>query len=305
MSLLVIGSGLIGTHIAKECWLRNRAEVRILSSKIDIPYVKQICNFPSSHLHETAVVTADELLLILQRYTVDELVIAAGSLLPAFLKHTGLAVLNETRLMLSVQAACMRHRIKRLVYLSSFGVYGKSLERKENQYPHPVSPYGITKLYNEQVVHSIAQQTETDVLVIRPTGVIGPNPHGSGNWMSKEINRIFQCKGGVMKVSARLRKPQEYLDVRDLSRFIADSLRKGFSTDIVNIGPGKLTDGEELLGILQYLLKVPVYFEESPYDFDDAVSPLPIDKAKIKYNFEPQYDLAMSLSYIGDYYDQS
>jgi nucleoside-diphosphate-sugar epimerase len=63
----------------------------------------------------------------------------------------------------------------RFIYMSSLAALGPSFDGrplKEEEVPHPVSPYGLSKLKGEEEV--LAQAKRLHVVVIRPPAVYGP-----------------------------------------------------------------------------------------------------------------------------------
>lgn len=302
LSTLIIGAGLIGVHIAKEIKERGNEDYLILAHKVDFNYIKKISNTSESQVIEHDASNSENLSRIIKDHGIQNIIIAAGSLHPAFKKHPGAAILNESRLMLSIFAACNKSKINKVVYISTLGVYGTSSERDEETFPLPVSPYGFTKLYNEQVFELLAKETETTVVVIRSTGTIGPNPEGSGNWMSTGLNNILKLKKNTIPTLSR---EAEYLDVRDLSSFVIDRIHDKNSPkfDVINLGPGYTAYANEIIAELRELTGQSIKYTEEKFQDHNSVVTLPIKKAKEKYRYSPKYNIKQTLSYISDFYD--
>ncbi|MGD6879669.1 NAD-dependent epimerase/dehydratase family protein [Bacillus infantis] len=302
MSTLIIGAGLIGVHIAKEFRERGNKDYKILAHKVDFNYIQKISNTRENQVIEQAVSSSAQLIEIIKEFKVENIIIAAGSLHPHFKKHAGAAMLNESSLMLTIYAACSKVKVDKVVYISSLGVYGASSDRDEKSIPHPISPYGFTKLYNEQIFESLARETGTKVIVIRSTGTAGPNPEGSGNWMSTGLNNIFKVKDIS---TTTLSYESEYLDVRDLSSFIVDRLWDHDTPllDVINLGPGYKVNVNELVAELGDIIGQSIKIPQVNNSSQDLVT-LPIDKAKEQYHFSPKYNLKQTLRYISDYYDE-
>ena len=67
--------------------------------------------------------------------------------------------------------------VKRFVYISSVKVNGEVTDGhpfKADDIPAPEDPYGISKWEAEQVLRSIADNTELEVVIIRPPLIYGP-----------------------------------------------------------------------------------------------------------------------------------
>lgn len=67
--------------------------------------------------------------------------------------------------------------VKRFIYLSSVKVNGEGSQvpYSEQDTPMPSDPYGISKLEAEQVLNSIADSTNLEVIILRPPLVYGPH----------------------------------------------------------------------------------------------------------------------------------
>ncbi|WP_353853936.1 NAD(P)-dependent oxidoreductase [Bacillus sp. Bos-x628] len=302
---LIIGGGLIGVHVAKELNNKNEHDFIMQAHRIDFDYANSVTQINPEQAIQRPIYDSASLLSLIDSYDIKNIIVAAGSLHPSFKKHSGAALLNESQLLLSIQAVCSKKRIDKLIYISSLAVYGNDTEsRTEQSLPRPLSIYGATKLYNEQIVKSITEYTECNALVIRPTGTVGPNPNLSGNWMSRSLNQIIKSNDAQIELDNLLLSSNEFLDVRDLSVFIVSNLEKSKQFDVVNLGPGKITSGEELLFDLKrtynknFIQKTNNLQTPQP----KINKPLPIEKAIKEYNFSPKYNLQKTLEYIGDYY---
>lgn len=83
--------------------------------------------------------------------------------------------------------------VRRLVFLSSIKVLGEStpIDRPftEAALPAPEDAYGITKLEAEQALHAIAEQTELEVVVLRPPLILGSDAKGNIERLRRWITR--------------------------------------------------------------------------------------------------------------------
>ena len=65
--------------------------------------------------------------------------------------------------------------VRRFVFLSSVKVNGEAGTFQETDTPHPVDPYGVSKLEAEGAVRAVAAGTSMEVTIIRAPLVYGPN----------------------------------------------------------------------------------------------------------------------------------
>ncbi|WP_237708640.1 NAD-dependent epimerase/dehydratase family protein [Marinobacterium stanieri] len=83
--------------------------------------------------------------------------------------------------------------VKRFIFLSSIGVNGVSNQAPftVNDSPNPSEPYAYSKWEAEQGLLQIAEQTDMEVVIIRPPLVYGPNAPGNFGrlvrWVEKGI----------------------------------------------------------------------------------------------------------------------
>src|SRR5207249_3407910 len=72
--------------------------------------------------------------------------------------------------------ACVRTPIDRFVYASSSSVYGDeaAIPMREDAVPHPVSPYGVTKLAAEQLCRLYFVNYGVPTVSLRYFTVYGP-----------------------------------------------------------------------------------------------------------------------------------
>ncbi|MBC3374673.1 SDR family oxidoreductase [Pseudomonas sp. SWRI92] len=82
----------------------------------------------------------------------------------------------EGTLNLARQAAASG--VKRFVFLSSIKVNGEGTELgkpyKPDDIPHPLDPYGVSKMEAEKALFGLTEEVQMDVVVIRPVLVYGP-----------------------------------------------------------------------------------------------------------------------------------
>lgn len=92
---------------------------------------------------------------------------------------------------LAQQAA--RAGVKRFVFVSTIKVNGEETDGHsrytEQDLPTPQCPYSISKWQAEQVLHRIAQESDLQVVIIRPPLVYGPGVKGNFNHLLAAIDK--------------------------------------------------------------------------------------------------------------------
>jgi nucleoside-diphosphate-sugar epimerase len=77
--------------------------------------------------------------------------------------------------LLNVLESAKRHRVERVVYISSSMVYGDFKDQvTEDSECNPIGQYGIMKLAGEQLVKDYHRRGAFDYVIIRPSAVYGP-----------------------------------------------------------------------------------------------------------------------------------
>ena len=67
--------------------------------------------------------------------------------------------------------ACTKAGVRRLVHISSAAVHGSQRVLLESSAPHPITPYGMTKLWGDDLAR--AQRGRAELVIYRPTSVHG------------------------------------------------------------------------------------------------------------------------------------
>lgn len=91
---------------------------------------------------------------------------------------------------------------KRFVFVSSIKANGEQTEPghpfRHDSTPRPVDPYGLSKWEAEQALHHLGAETGLEIVVVRPTLVLGPGAAGNVaamlRWLEKGVPLPF---GGI------------------------------------------------------------------------------------------------------------
>ncbi|HWO41020.1 MAG TPA: NAD-dependent epimerase/dehydratase family protein [Candidatus Eisenbacteria bacterium] len=98
----------------------------------------------------------------------------------------------------NVALACVRHRIKRLVFASSVGVYGRAIDNlsiNETTQPKPDSPYGESKLTAERILLSHHERDALPLVIARISSVLGPGARAWRPFFQSVASGYFRCIG--------------------------------------------------------------------------------------------------------------
>jgi len=173
MILLTGATGFIGSSIVKKlnghvrCVVRDKS--RALSVGREVFYIESLSsntNWLGAFVDVEAVIHLGGRAHILKDYSCDPL---------------GQFRQTNTAATLTLARNAASHGVKRFVFVSSIGVNGSSNTRpfKETDPPCPVGNYAISKFEAEEGLRKIAQETDMEVVIIRPPMVYGPEAPGN------------------------------------------------------------------------------------------------------------------------------
>lgn len=137
-----------------------------------------------------------------------------------------------------VLEACLRHKVRRIVYISSAEIYGPQTTPVVDE-SHPIaaaSPYGAAKAGAELIIRAFAAAGRIEAVTLRLFSIYGPGM-STAAVVSEFLSRAYR------KESIRVRNPRPVRDfcfVEDVARAIVAACTKpcfdSFAT--VNIGSG-------------------------------------------------------------------
>lgn len=130
----------------------------------------------------------------------------------------------------------------RIISLSSSGVYNytsSSEPIKEEYHLDPSSPYGVSKLLQEQLGKLYIKRYEMDIISVRPFFIIGPRKTGDVcSHFARSIVNIE--RGHSLKINiGNLEIVRDFLDVRDSTEALYLIANKGITGEIYNICSGR------------------------------------------------------------------
>lgn len=294
---LLIGSGLIGAHVAAALWQRGSAPLLLLDAAPEPEYLSVVGSLPSTFIRTGRIETPADLLSVCAEAEVERLVVTAGSTAPLFRRHPAAAVENEVRLLLAVQQACMTGPVRQVVYASSLAVYGHGA-REEAASPQPVTAYGHAKLYAERILAWTARLTGVPVTVLRLSGVLGPVGQRSGNVTSVTVKSLLLQPGEII-LGDYFALDHEHLDARDVGEAFRLALNREPQepVEIFNIGRGALIGPTQFAEALRQVTGRAVQ-APSIQPGNRPREPLDLGRSRAVLGYAPRFALAESLAYL-------
>lgn len=173
----------------------------------------------------------------------------------------------------NVLEACVRNKIKKLVYSSSASVYGDAVEvpMTEN---HPFNNrnfYGATKIAGEAMCRAFYDRYGLDYVGLRYMNVYGPHQDQTAVYTGVipiMLNKIDANEAPVINGDGS--QAYDFIDVEDVARCNVLALQAEATDDFYNVGTGVQTSIRELCDLILELKQSNLKVEYRPYSEDDA-----------------------------------
>lgn len=166
---------------------------------------------------------------------------------------------ENIKMVFNVAEYLQQHPIKKCVYVSSIAVYGNVSNNKvidENTQISPNSYYAVAKYTSECILHQIAAQTGFQLLILRPTGIFGPNDTHLTYGPMDFINSAVQKK--KVRLYGYGEECRDFLYIKDVARLVTELSFKDIS-GTYNLASGVSHSFREIIEYLKLII---------PNDFD-------------------------------------
>lgn len=247
MKILIIGSkGFIGSH-ALDYFSSNKKEYTVYGADVVVDYTSEryfLLDSTNSNFHD-----------VFEGMVFDACINCSGAAsVPDSLERTvrdfSLNTFNVVKMLDAIKKYCPACRF---VNLSSAAVYGnaKALPIKESTPPKPISPYGLHKLFAEQVI-----QEYVGFFGLKGTSLRIFSAYGEG--LKKQIFWDIYRKSISSKIVTLFgtgSETRDFIHVTDIVRAIELILVKGnFDGGTYNIANGReITIADAAASLLEYL----------------------------------------------------
>lgn len=173
----------------------------------------------------------------------------------------------------NVLEACVRHKVRRLVYSSSASVYGDAVEVPMDE-SHPFNNrnfYGATKISGEAMCRAFCERYELSFVGLRYMNVYGPRQDQRGAYtgaIPNFLNRIDANEPPVVHGDGS--QAYDFVYVEDVARANVLALQAKTSDRFYNIGTGVKTSIRELMNTLIEVTGSSLVPRFEPYSRDDT-----------------------------------
>jgi nucleoside-diphosphate-sugar epimerase len=304
---LVTGAGLVGTSFGQFA-LKRGEKLVYFDPQPRKEFLEMKLGKDNFQVIQKDVRDLPALIEAIQTHKAETLVHTAGLIGPRVAEslYTGFQI-NVMGTM-NVAEAVRLTGVKRLVHISTFGVYDwrrPALESvNEDFYRGSGVPYGNSKVAKELLLEAYQRTHKFELMVIRPANVYGLGHFWSGSGGGEKIQSLLVSglKGETAKIPQEQTMAFEYIYCKDIGRAVDLAATVPIPEKTVfNIGEGKVTQFQDIVDIAKKLLpkcSVEIVPGTAPVS---RTQHLDISRAKKYLGWEPQYTMEQGFKdYIED-----
>lgn len=173
----------------------------------------------------------------------------------------------------NVLEACVRHKVKKLVYSSSASVYGDAVEVPMTE-SHPFMNrnfYGATKIAGEAMCRAYYDRYGLDYVGLRYMNVYGPHQDQTAAYTGVipiMLNKIDANEPPVINGDGS--QAYDFISVQDVARCNVMACQSETTDEFYNVGSGIQTSIKELCDLILDLKQSDLKVTYKPYSADDA-----------------------------------
>jgi UDP-glucose 4-epimerase len=173
----------------------------------------------------------------------------------------------------NVLEACVKHKIKKLIYSSSASVYGDAVQTPMTE-EHPFNNknfYGATKIAGEAMCTAYYDRYGLEIIGLRYMNVYGPGQDQQAAYsgvVPVVLNKID--KNEVPTVNGDGSQAYDFIYVEDVARSNIDAVQSNIKLGFYNVGTEVQTTIKELCNAMLKLKNSDLKINFIPYSADDA-----------------------------------
>ena len=305
-SVLVIGgAGFIGSHVVKDLLNSDIGKVVVFDnlSRGKIDYLSASFNDSRLELYSNGGDIRETDVLNDAMQGIDCVVHLAAMWLLHCKDFPRTAFQVNVEGTFNVLEACVKNKVKRLVYSSSASVYGDAVESPMTE-AHPFNNrnyYGSTKIAGEAMCRAFYDRYGLNYVGLRYMNVYGPHQDQTAAYTGVipiMLNKIDANEAPVVNGDGS--QAYDFIDVRDVARCNVLALNAEATDEFYNVGTGVQTSIRELCDTILDLKESDLEVTYKPYSEDDARRLVQNrigcpEKAKKELGFEYEIDLGQGL----------
>lgn len=175
----------------------------------------------------------------------------------------------------NVLEACIRHKIKKLIWSSSASVYGDAVELPMTE-NHPFNNknfYGASKIAGEAMCTAFNDRYGLPIVGLRYMNVYGPHQDQTAAYTGVVpimLNKIEANEPPMINGDGT--QAYDFIYVEDVARCNVDALKSDINLGMYNVGTEVQTSIRELCELILDMKKSDLRVSYKPYHADDARS---------------------------------
>lgn len=302
MAVLVTGgSGLIGSHVVRECVVSQQIPVVLFDAK---PPGDNLADLPGVHVVMGDLADLSLLADAIYRFAVDRIIHCAAALTMAIEEAPAMGVRVNIGGTVGVLEAARSLGVKRFVLVSSRSVYGQDTAQllAEDAPIRPGNVYGITKMAAELFGRHYARQYGMEVVAVRLPVVYGGQQLSAVRPTAPIMDMVERARRGQPIVMRGGEQRVELVHVRDAARgLVLAATVPDLPNHVYNLGSGEPLTIRQTAEILQGLLPDATVHEEQGDNPGLATSAwLDISRARQELGYEPEFTFESGIrEYLG------
>jgi UDP-glucose 4-epimerase len=298
MTTLVTGAGLIGTAFARYA-LKRGEEIVFLDPEPRADFLRFKLGASGYTLVRKDIRDLPGLIETINKHRVTTVVHTAGLIGGRVQQSLSLAFdinLGGTR---NIAEAIRLTDVKRLVHISTFGVYDPRVEPTApitEDFPRGgTRGYGALKIGKEALLEAYAQEYKRELIMLRPANVFGFGHFFAGSSGGQKMQALLEAglAGSTASIPSSETMSNEYVYADDVGRAVDLAATVEASAQrIFNIGNGVVTPFDELIATVKKIAPLLKYNIEPGAAPASKTFPLDISRAERFLHWKPRYSLA-------------
>jgi nucleoside-diphosphate-sugar epimerase len=300
MRVLVTGAaGFIGSHLCDGLLAEGH---EVVGLDAFIPYYPRAVkeqNLQTARAHSRFTfyeldLRRDDLAAPLEGVEVIFHLAAMGGLLVSWRDFNSYMTCNIQATQRLLEAARRAGTVRQFIHASTSSIYGSNVTGPETTPPHPVSPYGITKLAAEQLVRTYHEQFGLPATILRYFSVYGPRQRPDMGYYIF-IDQILHGRPITIWGDGNQLRGNTY--VGDIVRATILAQRRFSPGAIYNIGGAEEISANRVISLLETIIGQRAIVEHGPARPGEQVRALADTAlAREQLGFTPQMPLRDGLA---------
>jgi nucleoside-diphosphate-sugar epimerase len=297
MTTLVTGAGLVGTSFAQHALSRGE-KIIFVDPEPRAEFLRLKLGERGYTLARKDVRDLAALIETIKEHGVETVVHTAGLIGGRVQESLSLAFdinLGGTR---NVAEAVRLGGVRRLVHISTFGVYDRRRETNApvaEDFPRGGERgYGNYKVAKELILEAYASAHGFELIMLRPANVFGVGHFWSGSSGGRKMQRLLEAglDGQTARIPSSETMANEYIYGKDMGRAIDLATTMAMPPQkIFNIGNGTVTSFQDVLAAVRKLCPNVTYEVEPGEPPHSKQAPLDISAAKRHLGWTPRFTI--------------